>query len=81
MPVSRKLCKGCDTHENNICFINPSTLRQGIKKMCPCITCLIKVMCTKECREYGEYEVFIKNKRKPIISNIPNKENINQLLL
>jgi hypothetical protein len=84
MPVSRKLCEGCDTYENNVCLVNPSTIRKGIKRMCPCTTCLIKGMCTRECREYGEYEAFIKGmgkQRNSILKNIPNKANINQLFI
>lgn len=45
-----EICKGCLMHENGVC--------SGYKKntiACPCITCLVKVMCTNSCIEYIEY--------------------------
>lgn len=61
MSVNRKLCRGCRTYENNVCLVHPSTIRNSIKKMCPCIECLIKGMCNSECKDYMLYEEFIKS--------------------
>lgn len=69
MQINRKLCKGCATYEDNVCLMDPSIIRNGIKKMCPCITCLIKGMCKNECREYWEYEGFIKDRNNSILNN------------
>ena len=73
-----KLCFGCNTYEYNICLIKPTIIRRGVKKMCPCITCLIKGMCTQECKEYLEYEDFIKDREDSIYNHITNKENLYQ---
>ena len=63
MPVSKKLCicKGCRTYENNMCLVNSSTIKNGVKKMCPCVECLIKTMCNSECEDYKLYTEFIKS--------------------
>jgi len=48
-----KLCKGCTIHETHI--YNSYYNKCGgytIKDIgCPCINCLVKVMCTKACEE------------------------------
>jgi len=53
-------CKGCLTYELSICFLNFSTVRRrSIKRICPCVNCLIKVMCSSECEQYIDYREFI----------------------
>ena len=64
-----KDCKGCCS-EKNICIerkgystytvCGMSNIKKTPEKfykipMCPCVECLIKVMCKKECEEYNEY--------------------------
>ena len=61
MSISRKLCIGCDTYKNNVCLVEPTIIRKGIKKMCPCRTCLVKVMCDNTCKEYKEYIIHMNN--------------------
>jgi len=54
--ANRKTCKGCCTHEENICSVDPSIKRQGIKLMCPCLNCIIKMVCISECDSFASYE-------------------------
>lgn len=41
-------CKGCMT----LNYDNASCNRDSRAGRCPCTGCIIKVMCTNECREY-----------------------------
>lgn len=59
MPVNKSLCIGCYTYENNMCMVKVSCTKKGIKKICPCINCLIKMLCDSPCQEYREYEKFL----------------------
>ncbi len=45
-------CKGCySKSRNNIC-VRMHHYKNGI---CPCVTCLIKVMCMEACDEYRKF--------------------------
>ncbi len=59
--MSNNLCKGCLSHINKIKYKLNRTTEQYIQcepednKICPCITCLIKSMCTDNCELYDKY--------------------------
>ena len=47
-------CKGCTTYHsenNNLCGLLPNL--NGV--VCPCVDCLIKAMCEKECDLFDIY--------------------------
>jgi len=51
-------CKGCNGYDSNnrLCFLEPYyTDKQGNRIICPCTTCLIKVVCNKLCYELQIY--------------------------
>ncbi len=78
MSGSRKLCKGCATYKNKIknnkkyhviCLTDPITTIKGIKKICPCVKCLVKMVCSSDCEDYSKYYAFTVD---PIIIKIEN---------
>jgi hypothetical protein len=40
----RKVCKGCKFYEHFVTF-----------SQCPCLTCLVKSMCSRTCEEFFKY--------------------------
>lgn len=55
MKKINKECEGCSI--NSICILKTSRLdsktNENIK--CPCMNCLLKVMCSVICKEYKDY--------------------------
>lgn len=54
----KDLCKGCKS--NNDIKTKGSCIACNIPKIlnttiCPCVTCLVKAMCVRPCKEYESY--------------------------
>lgn len=54
-----KECKGCnlsDIHKES-CFTKPQYTDKNKKTyQCPCLNCLVKVMCTEICQDYQSFK-------------------------
>jgi hypothetical protein len=48
----RNLCKGCSSL---ICDLPPKT----DEHQCPCVECLVKMICDDVCDEYLKYERYV----------------------
>jgi len=54
-----ELCNGCGvfTIKESGIRLNCDQLPKSKDKFCPCITCLIKMICTKACKEFRKYNL------------------------
>lgn len=46
-------CEGCDLlcTDEDIEYVN----EEGEKVCCPCMICIVKIMCIKDCDDYGKF--------------------------
>lgn len=67
-------CKGCTVYEDQICAIrlNP---RISETLQCPCMNCLVKIMCIGVCQEFNTY-VKISGKEKERIRNDARRNEV-----
>lgn len=51
-------CRGCVSyiHTNDSCFYSTS---DPAYRICPCSICIVKVMCTKACKEFIEFQIHV----------------------
>ena len=46
-------CQGCKSYETGVCYCVEHQLKASRK--CPCIVCLVKMMCEDRCEDYQHY--------------------------
>ena len=66
-----KDCKGCRSEQyakkcNTVCGVLHSCIKQEsttVKNlsMCPCVDCIVKVMCNESCRQHEQYTINLIN--------------------
>lgn len=61
--IRDSICPGCRTYEvSSDCIIRP--IFNGV--LCPCSSCLIKIICTKRCEKLQKYTGYLTKKEKKI---------------
>ena len=63
MKQEESACKGCKTYYYSEVLgdyrcaygLKPYTIINSTTEMCPCIKCIIKSMCNRECEDYKKY--------------------------
>lgn len=54
--IRKKECKGCSVVKE--CYMKTWYKHNSVKVYCPCITCLVKIVCSKNCdliTDFGKY--------------------------
>ena len=51
MSTNNEMCQGCTTSGGLLCDQTP--IRDDI--VCPCVSCIVKTMCTHACEEYDSF--------------------------
>jgi len=56
--MSKYPCKGCLVYEASRRgkFISCDALDRGIQQYCPCVNCVVKVMCHEGCEDYRNFK-------------------------
>jgi len=54
-------CEGCHTYDGKECMNGLPRERNGWE--CPCRTCLVKMVCTKQCEDMYRYDFYINNQK------------------
>jgi len=70
--ISRKEydeCVGCIGHHSNCVFKN-----LNIQNLCPCLTCLVKVVCTNPCYLFDEKVDSYRIRNEVVVDVINNKK-------
>ena len=53
---SSVVCRGCKIHETyTLCKCEPSLYHFGTKMTCPCLTCIVKMICEDACDDLLKY--------------------------
>ena len=71
MEKTKTDCEGCKSR--NYIYKHLTTIKKGMIKhvvcgplpgdeICPCSLCIVKMICTKQCKEYALYRGYIKGK-------------------
>ena len=67
-----KYCRGCYSYGKNDCvYIGYKTEKETIS--CPCVMCLIKVVCSEACDEYASFIIQIRLRTSQRVDDIPKK--------
>lgn len=49
-------CRGCNISRNDkCCLLEHVYLVKNVTEECPCLTCLVKVNCSKKCEDRSRY--------------------------